>query len=79
MDIVGIEGAEGVHTIDLWFSLRRQCWVVERRDADGVVLGLSFCAHEKYDASACLVEWLRTHDETHLVGRAAEAAARRVA
>ena len=75
MQIVGIEGEDGVHTIDMWFSPRRQCWVVERRDGDGAVIGLSFCALEEHDAAACLAEWLRTHEETHLVGRAAQVAA----
>ena len=75
MQIVGIEGEEGVHTIDMWFSSRRQCWVVERRDGDGAVIGLSFCAAEEPDAVTCLVEWLRTHEGTHLVGRAVLVAA----
>lgn len=75
MQIVGIEGEEGIQTIDMWFSSRRQCWVVERRDGDGAVVGLSFCAAEEHDAATCLIEWLRTHEETHLVGRARRAAA----
>ena len=74
VEIVGIEGEEGVHTIDLWFSSRRQCWIVERRDPDGSVIGQSFCTADEHDAAACLLEWLRTHDETHLVGRAARIA-----
>ena len=74
MDIVGIEGTEGVHTIDMWFSSRRRCWIVERRGPDGSVIGLSFAAQDEDDAVACLLEWLRTHDETHLVGRAAQVA-----
>ena len=82
MEIVGIEGAEGVHTIDVWFSSRRQCWVVERRGPDGGMIGQSYGAADEQDAIACLAEWLRSHDETHLVGRAArivaEAAERRV-
>ena len=75
MQIVGTEGAEGVHTIDMWFSARRRCWIVERRDPDGSVVGHSFCTSDEHDAAACLVEWLRTHDETHLVGRAVRLAA----
>ena len=74
LEIVGIEGPEGVHTIDMWFSSRKQCWVVERRDPDGGTVGLSFSAAEEHDAAACLLEWLRSHDETHLVGRAARVA-----
>ena len=75
MQIVGIEGEDGVHTIDMWFSSRRQRWMVERRDRDGAVIGLSFYAPEEHDAAACLAEWLRTHEETHLVGRAVRVAA----
>ena len=75
VEIVGIEGAEGVHTIDVWFSERRQRWVVERRDADGAVVGWSFCAANEHDATDCLAEWLRAHAEVHLVGRDARRAA----
>ena len=39
------------------------------------MVGQTFCAGEEDDAAACLAEWLRTHDETHLVGRAARVAA----
>ena len=73
MEIVGNEATEGVHTIDMWFSSRKQCWVVERRDPDGGTVGMSFSAADEHDAAACLLEWLRSHDETHLVGRAARA------
>lgn len=70
MQIVGLEGVEGVHTIDIWFSSRRKCWVVERRDPHGSAVGSSFCTFDEQDAAACLIEWLRTHDEAYLVGRA---------
>ena len=71
MHIVGIEQTDGdeprVHTIDIWFSRRRQLWFVERLDSQGHQVGLAhFCADEQ-EAAACLAEWLRTHDETHLV------------
>lgn len=72
MEIVGIESPEGVHTIDLWFSARRGCWVLERHDVHGDVVGISYCTPDEPDASACLAEWLRSHDEAHLVGRAAQ-------
>ena len=75
MQVVGVEGEIGVHTIDMWFSSRRRCWIVERRDPDGAVIGHAFCTSDEHDAAACLVEWLRTHDETHLIGRAACVAA----
>ena len=76
MDIVGtIESAEGVHTIDVWYSARRHCWMVERRDAEGNVLGGTVQLPEEDDVAACVAEWLRAHSETHLVGRGAPAGA----
>ncbi len=71
VEIVGIETDEGVHTIDIWFSARRDCWVLERHDVEGRIVGVSYCTPDEPDAAACLSEWLRTHGETHLVGRAA--------
>lgn len=70
LDIVGIEQArsddDDVHTIDVWFSQRRGCWVVERLNAAGHLVGTAHCCASEHDAEACLTEWLRAHGETHL-------------
>lgn len=70
MEIVGssLGGEEAqIHTIDVWFSKRRNAWVVERLDADGHLVGAAhYCDHE-HDAADCLAHWLRTHGDTQLV------------
>ena len=70
MDIVGLEVTEWaedhVHTIDVWFSQRRNCWVVERLNAEGHLVGFSHCCVDADDARACLDDWLRAHGEAFL-------------
>ena len=70
MRIVGIDkdpwSKEHVHTVDFWYSSRRRCWVVERLDADGHLIGAAHCCADVHEAEACLADWLRTHDEAHL-------------
>ena len=70
MDIVGIDQADWeanhVHTIDIWYSERRRCWVVERLNVHGDLVGAAHCCTSLQDAEACLTDWLRLHSETHL-------------
>lgn len=83
MQIVGIEQTDNdegrVHTIDIWYSRRRQAWVVERLSANGGQIGAAhYCASEA-DAAVCLEEWMRVHDDVHLVApREATAAETRI-
>ena len=71
MQIVGIDRADWeethVHTVDLWYSKRRNVWVVERLSAAGHIIGSTHYCPTADDAAACLADWLRVHDETHLV------------
>lgn len=83
MQVVGIEQTDSdgfrVHTIDIWYSRRRQTWVVERLSADGGQVGAAHHCSSEAEAAACLEEWLRTHDDVHLVApREATAAETRV-
>lgn len=70
MDVVGHDqdawGDDHVHTIDIWFSRRRNCWVVERLNAEGHLVGAAHRCATREDAEHCLAEWLRAHGETHL-------------
>ena len=70
MDIVGSEKErwedDHVHTIDIWYSRRRGCWVVERLNLAGDLVGTAHCCASQHDAEACLADWLRAHDEAHL-------------
>ena len=83
MHIVGHETAnpevDHVHTIDLWFSEKRNAWVVERLNVEGHHVGSTYQTTDVHDARACLEEWLRIHAETHLVGRSHNAPKRRAA
>ena len=71
LQIVGIDIADReethVHTIDMWFSKRRNVWLVERLNADGHVVGAIHRCASADDARACVQEWLRAHAETHLL------------
>lgn len=71
MRIVGIEASEpeagAIHTIDVWYSQRRDKWIVERLDADGHRRGAAHVCVSREEAEDCLTDWLRAHDETHLV------------
>lgn len=82
MHIVGMDwpGREEthVHTIDIWFSDRRELWIVERLNANGDPIGMAHPCASEGDAAACLAEWLRAHPETHLVTPRDKAAVRRV-
>ena len=55
-----------VHTIDVWYSQRRQYWVVERLNVHGSLIGVAHHCRTLDDAEACLTEWLRSHDEAHV-------------
>ena len=83
MDIVGIDRGEWadshVHTIDMWFSDRRRCWVVERLNEVGDLIGATHCCATLQDAEDCLADWLRGHDEAHLTAARATAVAVRIA
>ncbi len=83
MQIVGIEDLDHdgpqVHTIDIWFSKKRGAWILERLDAQGHQVGSAHACADEHEASACLGEWLRAHDDTYLVApRALDAAEKRV-
>ena len=71
MRIVGIERVEpdhyDIHTIDVWFSQKRGKWIIERLNADGDTIGHAHVCESLEDAETCLAEWLRAHDETHLM------------
>ncbi len=71
MRIVGIEANEpdagAIHTIDVWFSQRRGKWIIERLNADGHRMGAAHVCESREEAEDCLADWLRRHDETHLV------------
>lgn len=60
-------GGSGVHTIDVWFSERRGVWVIERLDAEGHLIGAAHWCESRENATACVAEWLRAHDETGFV------------
>ena len=70
MNVVGIEQADWhddhVHTVDLWYSKRRRCWIVERLNVHGSLVGTAHCSQTLDDAEHCLTEWLRSHDEAHV-------------
>lgn len=71
MHIVGIDLPERdethVHSIDMWFSNRRQIWIVERLNADGDPVGVAHHCASREGGMDCLAEWVRAHGETHLV------------
>lgn len=54
-----------VYSIDLWFSKRRQLWIVERLDSNGNVIGAVHQCSDEDDAHTCLRDWLRAHADTH--------------
>ncbi len=70
MYVVGVEQAEWqddhVHTIDIWYSQRRRCWIVERLNVDGHLVGAAHQCTTLEDAEDCLWEWLRSHSEAHV-------------
>lgn len=68
MRIVGCEGNDGpgVETIDVWFSQRRQAWIIERIDAEGNQIGAAHLCEEA-DVAACVADWLRAHESVQLV------------
>ena len=71
MDVVGIDRSDWqdghVHTLDVWYSKRRRCWIVERLNHEGRLVGTAHCCATLHDAEACVTHWLRAHDEAHLV------------
>ena len=70
LNVVGKEQADWhddhVHTIDVWYSERRRCWIVERLNVQGHLIGTTHHCRTLEDAEDCLTEWLRSHDEAHV-------------
>ena len=70
LNVVGLDQADWhddhVHTIDVWYSDRRKCWIVERLNAHGSLVGAAHQCPTLHDAEDCLAEWLRSHNEAHV-------------
>ena len=71
MNVVGFDDATRdlmqVHTIDVWFSQRRNLWIVDRLNADGHHVGVVFVSMDEAEAKDCAAHWLRAHTETYLL------------